>query len=81
MATLWFSSPVPVWINPKICKLVAHVEDAAEVLFYSWPRDATTDPGYRTAIKACYNALAGIDDAETARAIFEAAAQAVGLLG
>lgn len=80
MAYLWFTSPVPVWINPTCCQQIAHVEEAAEILLYHWPKAAMTDPISVTAQRACYDALRGAGEVESARAAFEAAAREVGVL-
>jgi hypothetical protein len=80
MAYLWFSSPVPVWINPTCCQQISHVEEAAEILLYHWPKAAIRDPICVAAQRACYDALRGAGGVENARTVFETAAREVGVL-
>lgn len=79
MAYLWFSKPVPVWTKPTRCKLVSHVEEAAEVLLNEWPNNRELFA--LSAQKACLAALEGTGDIETARIAFEDAAREAGILG
>jgi hypothetical protein len=81
MAMLWFSSPVLFWTEPTLCKNVSHVEEAAEVLLNDWLKSAMRDPICVAAQKACYDALRGAGEVENARAVFEAAARELGVLG
>lgn len=82
MPYLWFSSPVPVWTKPAVCRSVSHVQEAGEVLLYDWPSFDDDDPTSIKARKACLAALISQDgaDVEKARAAFEAAARVIGIL-
>jgi hypothetical protein len=81
MAMLWFSFPVLVWTKPTVCKNVSHVQEAAEVLLYEWPKSAMRDPICIAAQRACFDAMQGTGEVENARSVFEAAALEVGILG
>ncbi|MDF2813078.1 MAG: hypothetical protein K0S56_4109 [Microvirga sp.] len=80
MPYLWFSTPVPVLIKTGQCQEISHVEEAAEILLYHWPKSAFGDLICLAAQKACHSALTGKGEIENARSTFEAAAREAGIL-
>ncbi|TKT75081.1 DUF982 domain-containing protein [Aquamicrobium sp. LC103] len=73
-----FETPVEVYIGLGFPRQVESAREAYEVLM-EWPRERR-GPAHGAAIEACFAAMGGKHDAESARNAFETFAVARGIL-
>lgn len=74
-----FPRPIALRLRATHRRMVASAWEALEVLQGQWPAWAR-GRSYRSALRACRDALDGWRSAETARSRFEAAARRAGIL-